>query len=150
MKFEWARRVNNGEPYYECSSKGDQRFSALYAKLLDGRTIEEAYQLDVKGYRSLGDNWKLGKGKDPLPNANIPETDKNGSIEIYDRLYEAYFKLWEQWAGENPGLIDELENAAIGKTITDMFATSPISQARALAGILNERVELRTQPKIKI
>jgi hypothetical protein len=29
---------------YEVSSRGDKRFSALYAKLSDGRTIEQAYQ----------------------------------------------------------------------------------------------------------
>lgn len=59
----WARFSPNG---YECSSAGDTRFSALFAKLPDGRTIEEAYQLDIKGYRAITDNWKEAKGKPPL------------------------------------------------------------------------------------
>ena len=58
--YYWARRDKNG---YEVSSKGDKRFSALYARMLDGRTIEEHYQCDVKGYDVGGTNWKLGKGK---------------------------------------------------------------------------------------
>ena len=47
-EFTWARYSPNS---YEVSTKGDKRFSALNARLKDGRTIEEAYQLDVKGYR---------------------------------------------------------------------------------------------------
>ena len=34
MKFQWARFAKGG---YECSSKGDKRFSAFYALLSDGR-----------------------------------------------------------------------------------------------------------------
>ena len=30
-------------PFWECSSKGDKRFSAFYARV-DGRSIEEQYQ----------------------------------------------------------------------------------------------------------
>lgn len=117
----WARFAENG---YECSSQGDRRFSALFARLKDGRTIEEAYQLDIKGYRKLGNNWRLGKGKPPL--------DK--SIN----LWKEYAKLWIQWARENKTLMEELKTVTdTGKTLTDMFATSNISQARALAEIIN-------------
>jgi hypothetical protein len=49
----WAVEFENG---YEVSTVGDKRFSALVAKLKDGRTIEEAYQLDVKGFRQLGND----------------------------------------------------------------------------------------------
>lgn len=49
--YDWSRKYNGG---YEVSSQGDKRFSALYARLKDGRTIEEAYQLDVKNFRGLG------------------------------------------------------------------------------------------------
>lgn len=35
---------------YDCSTKGDRRFSALVAKMPDGRTIEQWYQCDVKAY----------------------------------------------------------------------------------------------------
>lgn len=60
----WARYAAGG---YEVSSRGDRRFSALYARLGDGRTIEQAYQLDVKGYRTTGaTDWRVGKGRPPL------------------------------------------------------------------------------------
>lgn len=39
--------IKHGEsPYLECSSKGDKRFSAFYARLQNnlGRSIEEIYQ----------------------------------------------------------------------------------------------------------
>ena len=106
---------------YEVSTKGDKRFSALNAKLSDGRTIEEHYQVDVKGYKSI----KEGKGK--------PPKDKN--IDTYAE----YKKLWGQWADENPELIAELAELSEGKILTDMFATTQVSQARALNDILIEQ-----------
>lgn len=110
----WARFSNNG---YEVSSHGDRRFSALFARFADGRTIEEAYQLDVKGYRSVSNNWRTGKGKPSLRDVD---------------LWTEYLALWLNWADENPDLIEELKIAAAGKVLTDKFASSSISQARAL------------------
>ena len=120
--YAWARYAPNG---YELSSAGDKRFSALFARLADGRTIEEAYQLDVKGYRQYSNDWHRGKGKPPLTNLSRDET------------WATYLGLWQTWAKENPALIEELRTLAAGKTLTDKFASSPISQARALAHILN-------------
>lgn len=121
--FTWARKADNS---YEVSSKGDKRFSALVAKLKDGRTIEEAYQLDVKGYRAKGDNWRLGKGKAPIREIT------------YEQQYQEYKDLWQQYLTENPELLNDLREKAKGKVITDMFASTPVSQARVLAEILNE------------
>ena len=122
---DWSRRALPGQGY-EVSSRGDRRFSALYARLKDGRTIEEAYQLDVKGYRQQGNDWRIGKGK----------------ASIYDstpgQLWVAYLALWNVWATENPDLIEDLREKSRGKILTDMFATSFVSQARALAEILDE------------
>ena len=111
---------------YECSSKGDRRFSALFARLSDGRTIEMHYQCDVKGYQPGGTNWRLGKGKPPL----------NPSID----LYAAYKALWLEWAENHKPEMRELYVAAkkTNGVLSDMFATGPISQARALADILND------------
>lgn len=121
--FLWMRRGKG----YEVSSKGDKRFSALNAKLSDGRTIEMHFQCDVKGYDPGGTDWRLGKGKKPKD----PEVD----------LWKEYLNLWRQWANENPDLIEQLKclGAANNYTLTDMFASSTNSQARALAIILNER-----------
>lgn len=125
--FTWSRFSNNS---YEVSSQGDTRFSARFAKLKDGRTIEEAYQLDVKGYRQLGYNWYQAK-KDHGKHAPIQLTK--------EQLWDAYLSLWKQWASENPVLIQELFEKAKEKVLTDKFATSNVSQARALAIILNEK-----------
>ena len=118
---------------YEISSKGDRRFSAFYARLKDGRTIEEAYQLDVKGYRQFGNNVMLGKGKPPLKTFEA------------DTLYLAYKGLWQQWFSEHPVAYDILLTAMKddGKpsTLSDRFAKTPINQARAISEILNEREE---------
>lgn len=113
-----------GMQTYEVSSKGDRRFSALFAKLRDGRTIEEAYQLDVKGYRRVSNDWRAGKGKPPLEPMST------------DALWKAYLGLWVQWARENPKLIEDLRVKARGKVLTDRFATSQVNQARALSEIL--------------
>lgn len=116
---------------YECSSKGDRRFSAFSARLADGRTIEEHYQCDVKGYDPGGRNWRLGKGKPPLD----PTKD----------LWQAYLGLWADWALLNMPLIHELKRLADqhGGVLSDRFATTPVNQARALATLLNMLTERR-------
>ena len=50
---------------YECSTKGDKRFSAFCAIMPDGRSLEMWYQCDIKGYDIGGTNWRLGKGNPP-------------------------------------------------------------------------------------
>lgn len=113
---------------YECSSKGDSRFSALYAKMPDGRTIEEWYQCDIKGYDIGGRNWRAGKGRAPV----FPYPQ--------DHLWQMYLSLWRLWAIRNEELVLELlEHArSHNNKLSDCFATTPINQARALATILNE------------
>ena len=55
--------------------------------------------------------------------------------------YEAYLPLWQKWAKQNPELIEELREKAKGKVLTDMFANTRVSQARALADILNSTAD---------
>lgn len=123
-EYTWKRKGG-----YEVSSKGDQRFSAFYARLRDGRTIEEAYQLDVKGYRCKGNDPMLGKGKPPL--------DKTVD------LWAEYLKLWEQWAAENPTMLLVLRSRAdqFNGVLSDMFAKTEVNQARALVVLLNRLTE---------
>lgn len=125
--YRWARYPDGQTANYEVSTAGDKRFSALHATLSDGRTIEEAYQLDVKGYRAEGNNWRLGKSKPPLRKITK------------ERLYQEYKALWAQWAQENPARFAELAEKAKGKVLTDKFASTEVSQARALSELLNER-----------
>jgi hypothetical protein len=132
--FIYKRRINKNENIkgYEVSSVGDKRFSALYAKMPDNRTIEMHYQCDVKGYMPGGTNFKLGKGKPPI-NKNMSE----------EQLYNEYLHLWKTWMNssqQNTNAVIELKkklNEQNIYTLTDAFASSNINQARALSDILN-------------
>ena len=121
--IEWSRREG-----YECSTKGDIRFSALSAAMPDGRTIEQWYQCDVKGYQMGGREWRLGKGKPPM--FPYPE----------DHLWQMYLNLWRLWSLSNIKLMQELREKARmhDNCLSDCFASTDINQARALATILNE------------
>ena len=122
--FTWARMSEKG---YEVSSKGDKRFSAFNAVLPDGRTIEQHYQCDVKGYDVGGTNWRLGKGKPAI-------------VEV--ELLHEYISLWKLWAKDNIALMRTLYTAAKQNdyTLTDCFATTEVNQANALSIILNNLV----------
>lgn len=122
-KIKWERFGG-----YEVTTAGDKRFSAFNAMMKDGRSIEEHYQCDIKGYDIGGSNWRLGKNKPPLVNKSK------------EMLFAEYLNLWKIWAIENPYLIKELYSKVIehGGIISDRFATSEINQANALAIILNE------------
>lgn len=135
---DW-HRISHYGPYrfqssrwggYEVSSKGDQRFSAFYARMPDGRTIEQHYQCDVKGYDIGGTNWKLGKGNPPLKD----DVD----------LWREYLSLWEVWAENNKPLMRELWYSAKDNrmVLSDMFSAGPVNQAAALAEILNRYCKL--------
>ena len=134
---DWARTSNNS---YEVSSKGDSRFSALNAKLkqgttlfghdVSGRTIESVYQHGVKqGDWNTDNNSKTGVPKN--------KTIITGNTE--DASYEqGYLPLWREWAKQNPELIEELSQKSHGKTLTDQFARTRVSQARALSDIIKD------------
>lgn len=118
---KWSRFHAHG---YEVSSAGDRRFSAFGARLADGRTVEEHYQCDVKGYDPGGTNWRLGKGKKPLRECD---------------LWAEYVRLWLRWAVVHHAEIGELRRLAAvhGGVLTDRFAATDVNQAHALAFILN-------------
>lgn len=113
---------------YECSTRGDKRFSSICARLDDGRTIEMHYQCDIKGYDPGGQNWRLGKGKPPL------------KVISQEQLWQGYLFLWKMWAARNRKRIRSLRAHANlnNYTLCDSFAKTPINQAAALAHILNE------------
>ena len=121
--FVWQRRGG-----YEVSSIGDKRFSAMYAVMPDGRTIEQWYQCDLKGYDIGGRNWRLGKGKPP----RVVYPD--------DQLWQMYLAIWRIWTLHHIELMLELRTQAVkhGNVLSDKFASTDTNQARALAQILNE------------
>ena len=163
--IDWARTAQNG---YEVSSRGDNRFSASYARfnkdtIIDAvdvgeMTIEDVYQYVIK---------KSGKGKAPAMDSilnhnhglrredyeflhTLPDDLSSAIInhftgkkpatkeELEDYYYyRGYLPLWQEWAKQNPELIEELRAKSAGKTLTDQFADTRVSQARALADILN-------------
>jgi len=91
-------------PFLECSSRGDTRFSAFFARLSNGRTIEAMYQaakVFEDGSTNLG--VREAKGKKAV---NMPEVSKR------------YSELWDQYFKENPDLIPVIIRAS---GISDIF-----------------------------
>lgn len=98
--------IKHGEPpYLECSSRGDKRFSAFYARIKsrDNRTIEEIYQSNkiISGLPIR--EWRKAKG---LMADNQVECN------------ELYSKLWDEYIKENPELLIVLKQAT---GLSDIF-----------------------------
>lgn len=123
----------NKSSKYEVSTRGDRRFSALCAKLSDGRTIEMHYQCDVKGFDIGGTNWRLGKGK-------APKTPVS-----FDQTRSAYKAFWLEYLRINPELHQELAGiVASGAVLVDSFARRGcLNQAEILTECLKDE-ELQT------
>lgn len=86
-------------PFLECSSAGDKRFSAYFARIRGrgNRTIEEIYQAaKVFSCGATGLSIKEARGKRPV---NIIET----------RML--YSRLWDEYIQENPRLLKVLIEA---------------------------------------
>lgn len=132
-----------------------------------GRTIEDVYQSVIKKSRKgqapskdskLNLNrtdpdgmptWLGGNYKDALPKDlwhhlygiyAVPDYEGELTKENIEDFsyYVGYLPLWQEWARQNPELMSELRKNVVGKTLTDQFANTRVSQARALAQILNE------------
>lgn len=116
--------IKHGEaPYLECSSRGDKRFSAFYARptTLGGRSIEEAYQaMKVFEDGTTGLTWKQAKGKKAV-----------NQLECGI----AYTQWWCDYINENPHLLDLLKQAS---GLSDMFGQlGHVCQATVLWNIRN-------------
>lgn len=131
----WARYDADG---YEVSTGGDRRFSALVAKFADGThlgdvdisgmTVEEVYQHIVK---------RSGKGLPPAEDSILHNPALHTDGEREDYSYEnGYLPLWTMWARQNPRLVSELRRKSAGRPLTDKFASTSVTQARALADII--------------
>lgn len=89
--------VKHGNPpYLECSSAGDKRFSAFWARI-DGESIEDVYQA-AKVFEDGSTNlhWKQAKGRKAVNAAEVTA------------LYEA---LWRLYMDRNPELYEVLAAA---------------------------------------
>lgn len=104
----------------ECSSKGDRRFSAFYAKVVVGgvlQSIEDHYQL-AKRFRQgvwiiRPHTWRDAKGKKPV------HFDIAGKAYPVELLSEFYYALWHRFLSERPDLVEFLKGF---DGYTDMFA----------------------------
>lgn len=107
-------------PYLECSSKGDKRFSAFYARV-GGKSIEEQYQaFKVFPDGSTGLTWREAKGKHPV---NMDDCRK------------FYSGLWDKYITENPELMIALKKAS---GVSDTFGQAGhVCQATELWRIRN-------------
>lgn len=114
--------IRHGEaPFLECSSRGDKRFSAFYARV-DGKSIEDAYQAaKVFEDGSTGHSWRTAKGKRAV---NMEE------------VAALYSQLWDRYIEERPELLAVLR-AATG--LSDMFGqVGHVCQATELWRIRNQ------------
>lgn len=96
--------IKHGEaPFLECSSRGDKRFSAFYARV-GWRSIEDRYQA-AKQFEdgSTGLTWRQAKGRKAVNAQDCAD------------LYSA---LWDQYIESNPELLEVIK-AATG--LSDMF-----------------------------
>lgn len=136
---QWARHSFSAKSV-ECSIRGNPRYSAMTARLSDGRTIEQHYQCDVKGFEPGGYKWRKGKGKPPV----------NGKGRT--QLLAEYIVLWARYADENPGYIEELsdgmEQAGI-TVLTNCFANTEINQAHALSVLVNSYRQKKAMPELQ-
>lgn len=111
-------------PYLECSSKGDKRFSAFYAKIKaqGNKSIESLYQAyKIFEDGSTGLSWKEAKGK--------KATNQEEANQYYDMLWVVYLT-------ENPGLVRILFEAS---GLSDIFGQKGhCCQATTLWNIRNE------------
>jgi hypothetical protein len=110
-------------PFLECSSKGDKRFSAFFARIKSrgNKSIEDIYQAAKIFENGLtGLHWREAKGKYPI------------NMEDCVILYS---KLWKEYINENPDLLNVLKQAS---GLSDIFGQKGRQcQATELWGIRN-------------
>lgn len=105
------------EPFLECSTKGDKRFSTLYARLkcAGNRSIEEIMYLASKIFPddSTGLSPKPAKGRQTI------------HMKFCAKVYE---QAWQKYFEENPEL---LEYASNFNGFSDIFG-QPKYQSQAI------------------
>lgn len=90
-------------PYLECSSRGDRRFSAFFARVR-GNSIESLYQsAKVFPDGTTGLSWREAKGKYAVNQQEV------------SRLYST---LWDEYITAHPELLKVLQDAS---GVSDMF-----------------------------
>lgn len=148
--------------YWKQAKVGDViEFSGQNGEKILVRVTKELHQLPKS---TTAEEWSSKEGWDTsrFEQRVKPQIDKGEAyqmeFEYIDQSKEAmedfsyresYLPLWQEWARQNPELMEELREKAKNKTLTDQFANTRVSQARALADILNsQRVKEPTEKTI--
>lgn len=127
----------------ECHSKGDKRFSALYAQItIEGKkvTIENFYQ----NAKKLEDGTIAGKGKD------FHHLEIFGKIIPKHYCSQFYDMLWIQYFMENPSLydyaktFDDYKDIFKGKAINTQEDTIRRICKKGLENVYKECMELKS------
>ena len=138
--------------YWKQAKVGDViEFSGQNGEKVLVRVTKELHQLPKS---TTAEEWSSKEGWDTsrFEQRVKPQIDKGEAYQMEfeyidpskeameDFSYrEGYLPLWQEWARQNPELMEELRENAKGKTLTDRFANTRVSQARALADILNSQ-----------
>lgn len=101
------RGVSHGvAPFLECSSAGDKRFSAFYARIRGrgNRSIEDLYQA-AKVFEDgrTGLSWREAKGRTAVNQ---------------EEVRALYSTLWDEYIAENPALVNPLTKCT---GVSDVF-----------------------------
>lgn len=136
--------------YWKQAKVGDViEFSDQNGEKVLVRVTKELHQLPKS---TTAEEWSSKEGWDTsrFEQRVKPQIDKGEAyqmeFEYIDQSKEAmedfsyregYLPLWQEWARQNPELMQELREKSSGKVLTDKFANTRVSQARALAEILN-------------
>jgi hypothetical protein len=118
--------IRHGEsPYLECSSRGDRRFSAFYARV-NGRSIESQYQaakqFKIDDELVSGLTWREAKGRFAVN---------------HEEVNELYSRLWDRYIEKNPELLAILRKYS---GVSDIFGqTGHVCQATELWRIRNSK-----------
>lgn len=90
--------IRHGQaPFLECSSKGDRRFSAFYARISSrgNKSIEDLYQ----AYKIFDDG-----------ETNLSWREAKGRVAVnMDKCNIFYTLLWNEYIDENPDLLNVLK-----------------------------------------
>ena len=140
------QKVNDNKLILNCSSAGDKRFSALYARVRlwgETKTIEEWYQTSKvfifpEGREYQASTWREGKGKKPV---KIRIGGKELPVEL---LSEFYYALWYIYLKQNSYLVKYLKEF---EDFVDPFARPGCnSQAEAIRRFLEGK---EVHPELK-
>lgn len=146
--------------YWKQAKVGDViEFSGQNGEKVLVRVTKELHQLPKS---TTAEEWSSKEGWDTsrFEQRVKPQIDKGEAyqmeFEYIDQSKEAledfsyregYLPLWQEWARQNPELIEDLRAKSAGKVLTDKFANTRVSQARALADILNSNNTQQSQPQ---